>query len=76
MIGKLFEGLAEAVGDIRHKLVEEGWFGRPVTDKQPEAGTAIPGWDMQRPSFEEQWAVGEREAAHDAPSPEHQGLDR
>jgi len=33
----LFGLLREAFADIRHKVVEEGWFGRQVTDDTPSA---------------------------------------
>ena len=34
MAGKtIFDAFGEAIADIRHKLVEEGWFGRETTDK-------------------------------------------
>ena len=44
---ELYTGLADAVTDIRQKVVEEPWFGRAVTDgpeapQWPEAGEAEP----------------------------------
>lgn len=59
----LFASIGNAIADIRHKVVEEGWFGRAVTRDPRKAHD-----DFYRPvlperatSFEEQWAV--REAA-------------
>ncbi len=47
MAGKLFEefiaGFANAVTDVREKVVEEPWFGRAVTDTPPvQAGNDTP----------------------------------
>jgi hypothetical protein len=57
----LFAGIRNAIADIRHKVVEEGWFGRAVTREPRKAHD-----DFYRPilperatSFEEQWAPGE-----------------
>ena len=38
---ELFEGFDNAVADVRNTVVEESWFGRPVTTHEPglEAGT-------------------------------------
>jgi len=30
---KLFHGLGDAIADVREKAVEEGWFGRVVTER-------------------------------------------
>ncbi len=56
----LFAGIGNAIADIRHKVVEEGWFGRPVT-REPRKGhdnfyrAVMP----ERRSFEETWAPRE-----------------
>jgi hypothetical protein len=34
---ELYKGLGNAVNDIREKVVEEGYFGRVVNERQPEA---------------------------------------
>lgn len=34
---QLWNGLADAVADVREKCVEEPWFGRVVTERGPEA---------------------------------------
>ncbi|MDV6333150.1 hypothetical protein [Asticcacaulis sp. 201] len=75
-MSSLFEEFARAVEDIRHKLVEEGWFGRQVTGDAPPPAETL-GWDMPPASFDEQWAPAERntglDAAHDTDS---HGIDR
>jgi hypothetical protein len=38
---KLAKGLGDAVADIREKVVEEGWFGRVVNERD---GQAQPAW--------------------------------
>lgn len=43
------EGLADAVDDIRHKVVEEGMYGRETTDDiklpQVEPAAEVSKWD-------------------------------
>jgi hypothetical protein len=41
---ELSEGLADAVADIREKVVEEPWYGRAVTERETEA----PQWPEAR----------------------------
>jgi hypothetical protein len=50
---KVAEALAEvthgAMTDIRQKLVEEAWFGRPVTQGEPETDMSVKlGWTQPR----------------------------
>ncbi len=59
IFAELFEGLGQAIADIRHKLVEEGWFGRQLGDQHtnfnaPSTGDTF--WDMPRATFDEQWS--------------------
>jgi hypothetical protein len=37
LFDELYKGLGNAVSDIREKVVEEGYFGRVVNERQPEA---------------------------------------
>ena len=32
---RLTKGLGDAIADIREKVIEEGWFGRVVNERQP-----------------------------------------
>ena len=34
---ELYQGLGNAIADIREKVVEEPYFGRVVNERQPEA---------------------------------------
>jgi hypothetical protein len=57
----ILSGLSDAITDIRHKVVEEGYFGRVVTDtpaKCPYVNEGLP------PSFEDY------RASRDAREPE------
>jgi hypothetical protein len=36
-LNELVEGFGNAVDSIREHVVEEGWYGRIVNDRQPEA---------------------------------------
>ncbi len=71
----LFGQAAEAVADIRSKLIDEGWFGR----RSPAAPSGL-GWEKPEAdapalsSFEEQWAAREP-GEPSAPTPDH-GIDR
>jgi hypothetical protein len=48
MAGKtIFDAFGEAIADIRHKLVEEGWFGRETTDKDMGAHEQAQGMGNQ-----------------------------
>lgn len=71
----LFDLLRQAFDDVRHKVVEDGWFGRQVTGELEAPQTTI--WDgPPAKSFEEQWAVrepGKAEPAHDQDLP---GMER
>ena len=50
MFEQLQKGIGDAISDIREKVVEEGYFGRVVTDK----GQGLP-WpeakDQEQPGF-------------------------
>ncbi|MDI7774685.1 hypothetical protein [Asticcacaulis sp. EMRT-3] len=79
LFARLFEEFGRAIEDIRHKAVEEGWFGREVTGQAPGADSAESpseslGWDMPRASFDAQWAPAEKkqdiEPAKEAPEPD------
>ena len=74
-----FDLLRQVLDDVRHRVVEEGWFGRPVTgDLAPPSAPETQPTIWEGPpmiSFEEQWAVHiTTEAAPTAPEPP--GLDR
>jgi hypothetical protein len=43
-LDKLYNGIADAVADIREKVVEEPWYGRAVTEREP----AMPQWPEAR----------------------------
>ena len=67
------EAFGKAVSDVREKLVEEPWFGRPVT-KGHEGTRSMAealGWeepkarDVQRTHDEEQDHEHDREHGHD-----------
>jgi hypothetical protein len=76
----LVAGIGDAIADIRHKLVEEGWFGRAVTPEpiDHEASSFYrPVLPQRADSFEAQWAPREhvpeeREQAPERPGP---GID-
>jgi hypothetical protein len=38
IFGQMADGFGHAVADIRHKLVEEGWWGRAVTPEPTGPG--------------------------------------
>jgi hypothetical protein len=48
---ELSKGFADAIADIREKVVEEPWFGRAVTERETES----PQWPQAR---EEQSPAG------------------
>lgn len=76
LFAAVFGTLADAVQDVRSKLIDEGWFGRrgvspERTLAQDWGGPTIHQDLMARPSFEEAWAPRAGE-----PSPvEPGGLD-
>jgi hypothetical protein len=49
-VAVFFAKAAEAVADIRHKLVEEPWFGREVTPDQPASVSDQLGWTKPEPT--------------------------
>lgn len=65
LFASLLNEFARAVEDTRHKLVEDGWFGRQVTGDAPPPAETL-GWDRLTISFDEQWAPSERNANMDA----------
>ncbi len=76
LLDSLFDLLREAFVDIRHKVLEEGWFGRQVTGDSPAEPPSL-GWDVPQRSFDELWGPVERSgekdtAAHDHDTP---GMD-
>ncbi|HEX4231151.1 MAG TPA: hypothetical protein VHZ07_20910 [Bryobacteraceae bacterium] len=48
MFEQLRKGVADAISDIREKVVEEGYFGRAVTDKGQGIGWPEPKDEMER----------------------------
>jgi hypothetical protein len=76
-----FNELRAAIRDVRHKLLDEGWFGRRSSSNMQADGFTFdfgrerdPGEkaDDRRQSFDEQWAVKER--SQERGNQEH-GLD-
>lgn len=68
--GALVDIFADAVSDIRHKAVEEGWFNRQATDTWPtvEAPTIESpkiGPDDAQQGFDAQWAIRQPVPAKD-----------
>jgi hypothetical protein len=70
LFASLLSGIGEAIADVRHKVMEEGWFGRQVTDNhsfafseisapeiRPPATSEGTVWEPPRQSFEEAWAT-------------------
>ncbi len=73
ILGALFDLLTGALGDVRAKLVDEGWFGRqaPSHDRAGPLGWgdgdrnraslgSDPGANFAPESFEQAWAPRER----------------
>jgi len=52
----LLEGVGQAISDIRHKVVEEGWFGRDETLTRGAGSLYRPVMEERPTSFEELWA--------------------
>lgn len=70
----LWRGVGEALNDVRQRVVEEAWFGRPVTEDAPTAPPLEPpsnGWDMPREDFDTAWAAkaGQPEPGHGSELP-------
>ena len=68
---RLWESVAEAVKDVREKVVEEPWFGRALTE--PGAREWPQAHEPQQQSMEPQGLTGEilppeSTASHNAPS--------
>jgi len=40
ILGQIADGVGNAVADVRHKVLEEGWFGRATTSEQSGPGPA------------------------------------
>lgn len=62
-LDELYKGLANAVTDIRQKVVEEPMYGRAVTEREPEA----PQWPQAKEQVgrEEQAPEQDKEPAPD-----------
>lgn len=80
LFDSLLRGFGEAVADIRHKVVEEGWFGRQVTDTTVSAAPADQGGEKAvtrddlygrdpRPLLSTRPSFEEQWAAREKPSP-------
>lgn len=91
LFAAILAGIGEAISDVRHKVVEEGWFGRQVTDAYPSAMPEITApeirppakpegsiWEPPRQSFEEAWATKPAPDDRSAVEPgrDAPGLDR
>jgi len=47
MIDWLFRAFGDAIADVREKVVETGWYGRPLTDRgadRPAENSQDLGW--------------------------------
>ena len=67
----LLNSAGDAIGDIRTKLIDEGWFGRSTASPETTGANSL-GWDVEpskprtsgemqaRLSFEEAWATRDR----------------
>ena len=74
----LFDQAKDAVGDIRSKLIDEAWFGRPAHSPgrldHPTLGWDLPeGHEAQGRSpdpFEGRWSAHDREHASPEQTPE------
>lgn len=61
-LDSLFGYTASVVEDIRSKLIDEGWFGRPTTETPGAAWIDSPvaepnGLGAAEPAFEDLWAT-------------------
>jgi len=56
-LDELVKGFGNAVADVREHVVEEGWYGRIVNERQPEAP---------------QWPQAIEQAAPEVQAPEQQ----
>jgi len=54
---QFYKGIADAVTDIRQKVVEEAWFGRAVTQLE----TTAPQWPQARDAEQTPSAAQDRE---------------
>jgi len=63
---KIAKGIADAITDIREKVVEEPWFGRVVTERD----AAMPHWPQ---AHEVEPEKGEHDHERDAAD---KGIDR
>ncbi len=58
----LFALAREAFGDIRDKLVLEGWFGRGAHSPSKDGAGSGGAWQPQQPSFDELWGPSDARA--------------
>jgi hypothetical protein len=76
---QLAEGVGSAITDIRHKVVEEAWFGREVTGNghenapDPTAETAAPVESQNL--WQEKVQQAREQAEKEPPAPDH-GIER
>jgi hypothetical protein len=74
----LFDQAKDAVGDVRSKLIDEAWFGRPAYSPSRLDHPGL-GWDLpesqgaemrsQQGPFESRWSGRDSDRVRD--SPEH-----
>ena len=91
LFASILSGIGDAISDVRHKVVEEGWFGRQVTDAHPAGMPEITApeihppsksegsvWEPPHQSFEEAWATKPSPDDRSAAEPgrDAPGLDR
>ena len=71
--------IAEAVDDIRHKVVEEGWFGRQVTGNIAETAEEVLKEEARHSLYEQTWgkapAHGEIYGQGPAPAGTQPGIE-
>jgi len=68
LLEEIFKGFADAVTDIREKVIEEPWFGRPVSERDASA----PRWPQPREEHVPERAELERERSKEF----YEGIDR
>jgi hypothetical protein len=57
---ELYKGVGNAVSDIREKVVEEGWYGRVVNERQAE----VPQWPEAKEQVSQEVQAPEQNKEH------------
>jgi hypothetical protein len=83
LIDDILEGFTNTIDDIRHNVVEQGWFGQETTS-DIDAGTGIDAPDITAPEIEppeslesimEMFTPPSAEAEQDHSLEQEQGID-